>query len=964
MCVRESTAFRITVAVVFGMIGFGINFLDIQLLESPEFKISILAGLFFPLLIALAWGWRFGLLSALAGGCQSMWWLWRSDGWGFLYAVPVFTLWIVWHGWWAERRRDSHPWYLSCFAVEIPFRIVIEIGFYTIFRWLVSFNPPPWNPAVTWDYVPLSWVHTVAIKHTVTSYILLLAAYVTLSLGGVRRFFGLRRTYAQKDTNAVYAAALLMGLMLWIIDGVAVYILFNQSGRTFWEVIILGAVPREVFVRLLYFVIPLCGAVFIARVVRQRGLLRERLENINRVLRAVRNVNQLITKEKDRDRLIRGACETLVETRGFNSAWIALIDSAGTVIGTAQAGIGEAFQKLEEGLGKGALPHCAREALEQPGIMIVENPVGECGDCPLKSSYKDSVALSVALAYEGKTYGVLSSSIPGSFARDEEERQLFGEMAGDIAFALYNKEQEEERGRVREALRDTESLYRLHFENVSDVIYSIDRELTVINVSPSVKNVLGYTPDELVGKSFQELNILAPEFLAQAASDTMRVLGGERVAFTEYQFITRDGTRKWGEVSGAPLFRDGRVEAVVSVARDITERKRAEAEREQLQNQVIQSQKMEAVGVLAGGVAHDFNNLLTTIIGNAQFALTEMERNDPVYEDIEEIRKAGERGADLTRRLLTFSRRETRHPETLDLNEIVRDMDKLLRRLVRENIEVRTVPAPDLWPVRVDPGQMEQVIMNLVVNARDVMLQGGEVTIETANVELDRSYFRARGLAERPGPYVMLAVTDTGPGMDEETMGRIFEPFFTTKERGAGTGLGLSTVYGVVKESGGYVWPYSEVGMGTTMKVYLPRAEGSAAAVPGRETEDKEIDGGHVVLVVEDDESLRKLAVKSLTRAGYEVLAAADGAEALRVSGECEGVIHLLLTDVVMPGLNGAELAARITALRPGIAVIYMSGYPGNALSGKGVPSSSEDFIQKPFTPDGLCRTVNRILKK
>ncbi len=389
-----------------------------------------------------------------------------------------------------------------------------------------------------------------------------------------------------------------------------------------------------------------------------------------------------------------------------------------------------------------------------------------------------------------------------------------------------------------------------------------------------------------------------------------------------------------------------------------------EREKKQLEARFHHAQKMEAIGVLAGGVAHDFNNLLTTIIGNAQITLDGLSKDDPLWEDIGEIIKAGQKGAVLARQLLTFSRKEIFHPEILDLNEVVHDMDKLLRRLIRENIELETVLSPGLWKVEADPGQIEQVIMNLVINSRDAMLEGGKLTIETANVNLDETYFSVREMEGLPGSYVMLAVTDTGPGMDEETLSRMFEPFFTTKERGAGTGLGLSTVYGIVKQSKGYIWPYSEHGMGTTMKMYLPRAEGVRAAIPEKEMPEEEVGGSEVVLLVEDEESLRKLAVKSLRKAGYDVLMAANGEEALRVSEEFEGEIHLLLTDVVMPVMGGRELAERMVALHPEIKVVYMSGYPGKALSHNDILKPGTDYFQKPFTPESLCRKVREALDR
>ncbi len=371
---------------------------------------------------------------------------------------------------------------------------------------------------------------------------------------------------------------------------------------------------------------------------------------------------------------------------------------------------------------------------------------------------------------------------------------------------------------------------------------------------------------------------------------------------------------------------------------------------------------MDAVGRLAGGVAHDFNNILTAILSYAELGLEDLRPDDPLAQDLEEIRNAAVRARTLTRQLLAFSRQQVLAPRVLDLNQVVAEIDKMLRRLVGEDIEIAAALAPRLGAIRADPGQIEQVIVNLAVNARDAMPEGGQLTIETAEVELPEA--TARDLVTVPaGRYVMLAITDTGYGMDPETKSRLFEPFFTTKEPGKGTGLGLATVYGIVNQSGGFVWVYSEPGQGTTVKVYFPRVEEAPQTAPPAAPADAEPQrGSETILLVEDEEAVRTIARLALTRRGYRVLVAANGGEAL-LAGEREtGPIHLLLTDVVMPGMGGPELARRLAALRPAMKLLFMSGYADRAVARHGLIESGARFLEKPFTPESLLRKVRDVL--
>ncbi len=435
----STKTFRIIVSILFGMVGFAGNFLDIQLFTSPEFRVNILIGLLFPLLITMAWGWRYGLLSALAGGCQSMWWLWQNDGWGIIYAVPVFTLWIVWHGYWADRRRNlKHlQWFHSRFVVELPFRLASELGFYTFFRWLVSFNPPPWNSAITWDHVSLSWVNVVAVKHLVTAYILLLIAHVLLRISVVRRFFKLENPPEQRILDAIYSASLLLGCLLWVLDALAQYLFFNQRGHGFWDVAVLAVDSQNLFERNAFLIVSLMAGIWVARLAARRIRLEKRLQNLNRVLLAIRGVTQLICHEKDVDRLLQRACETLIETRSFHNALLLILGDNGEYHRSYHAGFSENFETMSNSLKNNRFPLQMKKALKHLTIAVVENPLEKCADCPLSSDYGDHSGICVPITHEGQRLGLLTVAVPHAHAHDTEEHALLKELTEDLGFALH-----------------------------------------------------------------------------------------------------------------------------------------------------------------------------------------------------------------------------------------------------------------------------------------------------------------------------------------------------------------------------------------------------------------------------------------------------------------------------------------------------------------------------------------------
>ncbi|HYA94132.1 MAG TPA: PAS domain S-box protein [Thermodesulfobacteriota bacterium] len=545
------------------------------------------------------------------------------------------------------------------------------------------------------------------------------------------------------------------------------------------------------------------------------------------------------------------------------------------------------------------------------------------------------------------------NEISVSLMRDTEGKPIgFQGVSRDIT----------ERKRAEEALLESEEQYRLSFTNVSDVIFTLNSNLVVSSISPSVERILGYKVEELVNRPIQDLNLIPPEYLEKAFSETMRIFSGEQISNSIYEFIAKDGTRRVGEISGSPLHNNGKIVGSISVARDITERKQAEEEKSSLQEQLRQSQKMEAIGQLAGGVAHDFNNLLTVIKGYSQLSLLDLKENDPLWENIQEIQKATQRATDLTRQLLAFSRRQVLDLKVLNLNVLLKDLDKMLRRIIGEDIELVTLLTEDLGKVKIDPNQIEQVIFNLAVNARDAMPSGGKLTIETADVELDEEYARVH-VGVTPGRYVSLSVSDTGIGMTREVKEKVFDPFFTTKEKGKGTGLGLSMVYGIVKQSNGNIMVYSEPHRGTTFRIYLPRTEEEADILGDREEKDFPPRGSETVLLVEDDELVRNLANRLLEQQGYRVLKASNGQEALLVAKEHVGeTIHLLLADIVMPQMGGKELADWLKISRPNVKVLYTSGYSDDAIVHHGVLDPGTHFLQKPFSLKTLSQKVREVL--
>ncbi|MEO5822359.1 MAG: PAS domain-containing protein [Vicinamibacteraceae bacterium] len=691
---------------------------------------------------------------------------------------------------------------------------------------------------------------------------------------------------------------------------------------------------------------------------RKRDELR--ISHLNRVYAVMSDINQTIVREPELDRLLDEACRVVVETGGFRMAWLGLVDpQSGRLIRRAQAGADDATQQVIDRMIVAEPPAgCAFTARAlasgQPQVCedIADDPEAQSWRAAaLDRGYRTMAAF--AIVRNARVIGAFNiyADQPGVF--DGEERRLLSELAGDIGFAIGTHEREHERLRAEEQRRAAEDRFRQLAEAIQQVFWMTDAHGTLLYVSPAFETIFGLSCASVAASPGLWMDAVHPddrERVEHAAYTRLR-----RGEYDEvYRIVRPDGAVRWIRDRAFHVYDDdGVLHRLVGTAADVTEQR-------QLEEQLQQAQKMEIVGRLAGGVAHDFNNLLTVINGMTDLVLAGLAHDDPAKPDLLQIRQAGDRAAALTGRLLAVSRRQILKPELIDLSAVATGLRDMIQRLVGEDVALVLELAPGLASVKADPGQIEQVILNLVVNARDAMPDGGTLTIETRTVHLDAVY-AADHPGTRPGPHAMLAVRDSGVGIDESIRRRIFEPFFTTKAQGKGTGLGLSMVYGIVKQSGGSIWFHSETGHGTRFTIYLPHVIGAPATRPipppvsaarGQET----------VLVVEDEPPLRELAARILVASGYTVLQAANGPDALALIARRADPVHLVFTDVVMPGMNGRELAARLSVLHPAIRVLYTSGYTEDAILRHGVLDDPRRFLSKPYTPGVLRRRIREAL--
>ena len=619
---------------------------------------------------------------------------------------------------------------------------------------------------------------------------------------------------------------------------------------------------------------------------------------------------------------------------------------AGTIRGMLEDSQNSNFHVAQAESLRAAGPLLAAESFD--GVLLDSQALDSSGISGAVKMYPQISSLPIVVIISEHHNAVGKQPLDASAIEFLAKKTLSGELLQKtLRYAI-------ERNRTERALRQSEQRFQDLFENAKDILFTLDLEGNVTSLNKSAEEVMGWTRAEALSINLKSL--VAPEHANLCTQIMQRILNEEPLQHFEISLLRKDGRKALLETSARLIYSDGRRQGIQGIARDVTERR-------QLESMVRQSQKLEAIGRLSGGLAHDFNNLLCVISGHAELLSERLEETLPAARNVMQIKKAVDSASTLVRQLLAFSRKQVFHPQILNLNAIVVETEKLLGRLIGEDIEFFTSLEPELGPVQVDPIQVEQVLVNLVLNARDAMPQGGKLTIETYNMDLEEGS-RSNGGITPAGKYVVLAVTDNGCGMDEETQSRIFEPFYTTKELGKGTGLGLATVYGIVRQSGGFIWVYSEIDQGTTLKVYLPRVNDPATALPSEQTKRDVRRGTETVLLVENAEPLRALAKEFLKSSGYAVMEADNGKEALQIAKAFSGPIDLLLTDVIMPGMGGKQLAEQLTGLRPATKVLYMSGYPDDGIVKSGILGSGMAFLEKPFTREILLRKVRQALSE
>ncbi len=694
------------------------------------------------------------------------------------------------------------------------------------------------------------------------------------------------------------------------------------------------------------------------------------LARLNRFYIMLKAVGQVIVRAQTPQDLYAEACRMAVEQGGFRMAWVGVADAdKQLVMPVASAGASADYlERLDLTLdetkprGQGPTGQAFRSGKAVAVDDIGSDPrMGPWRDEALRLGYRSSATF--PLTVEGKVVAALSLYSAETDCFDQNEVQLLTEMCEDMAFALEFMEQ----GRRRQTAEDELRKFFRAIEQSPVAIIITDTGGNIEYVNPKFLRVTGYAMKEVLGNNPNMLK--SGETSPAVYHDLWQTIKAGGDWHGEFHNRKKDGRLFWERATISPILNEtGEITNFLAIKEDITIQK-------SLEEQLAQSQKLETVGRLAGGVAHDFNNMLGVILGSTELALDQVKAGDPLRIDLEEIRDAARRSAGLTRQLLAFARKQIANPQVLELNDTIESMLSMLQRLLGENISLVWRPGSGLWPVKVDPSQIDQILANLTVNARDALSRDGVLTVETANVVLDETYCRNTPECNPgahcqdnpescPGEYVLLTVSDTGAGMDHDTLAHVFEPFYTTKELGRGTGLGLSTIYGIVKQNHGHIVADSEAGVGTTFRIYLPRAAATATTIKPQAPPDQQepVPGDETVLLVEDESAILQLGERILRQSGYTVLTAGRSEDALALVAAHPGPLHLLITDIVMPGMNGKELAKELLVIRPGIKILLMSGYTADVIACHGVLEPDLPFIEKPFSKQDLLLKVRQTL--
>jgi PAS domain S-box-containing protein len=700
--------------------------------------------------------------------------------------------------------------------------------------------------------------------------------------------------------------------------------------------------------------------------VAERIKAEDNADHISHLYAVLSEAGEAVARVRDRRHLFEDACRIAVTTGEFTMAWVALVNrQTGQIENAANHGTppGPVSQACPCTSFPQQAPCPIGVALRENRVVLAydiqSDPTMECWRAwAAQCGYRSMAAL--PLCQEGETLGVLALYAEQTGFFDEPRARLLRKLADSLSFALDFLKRQEDRTAANEALVRSQERYKALVESVTDYIYTMrieDGRAAETTHSAGSIAVTGYTPEEYLADLNLWLRMVPPEDRDAVAAQAERLLTGQPVGPLEHRILHKNGEIRW--IRNTPVLCydvHGRTVGYDGLVQDITEQRK-------LQEQLIQAQKMEAVGLLAGGIAHDFRNQLTVIMGYGEMLVRRGLVRGKAMENVQQILKAAARSAELSSQLLAFSRQQELHPEVANVNEMIAGLPRLLGPLVGEDVHLSVTTSEALGNVRIDRGQFQQTLMNLVVNARDAMPRGGRITVETSNVMLDEDFVRHH-MGAAPGPHIAVSVTDTGLGMDEGTLKKCFDPFFTTKPVGQGTGLGLSMVYGFVKQSSGYISVESQPERGSTFRLYLPQVtdEARRPAAPG-DVADRLPRGKETILLVEDEADVRHLVSSTLRECGYTVLEAAGAEAALPLSDAYEGTIDLLVSDVVMPGINGPELAAQFLARRPRTPVLYLSGYARKALANRGVIHTEVNLLRKPVRASDLARTVQELLR-